>query len=300
MSRLLYQFCHICLKQLMEDYYNQLFPYAYNILGSVEDARDIVQDIILNYISVNKDHIKNKKGYLIKAVINQSINTKKKRQPVDKTKVWLPEPYATEKADDNINCEQIISYSILVLLEKLTPKERAVFILKEAFDYSHQEIAQSINISIANSRKLLSRGKVKLGSNKGNKITDKPSITISCLNNYVEIIKTGNVESLELLLSEEISLYADGGEDIKVVREFTIGKKAAINLLLYVFRTYQESQSIKIAEMNNQPALLFFQEEQLMNCQVFDIKNNRIQHIYSIVSPYKLKSVLANSSHFYL
>jgi len=116
----------------VKDYQSILFPYAYNILGSSEDAKDAVQDVLYKYLASPKEGIENEKSYLIKGVINQSINIKNKKKKIVPGDVWLPEPIATEEADTNINLSDIVSYSLMVLMERLNPKERAVFILKPA------------------------------------------------------------------------------------------------------------------------------------------------------------------------
>ncbi|MCK7556574.1 hypothetical protein MKQ70_16740 [Chitinophaga sedimenti] len=111
----------------MKQYQQELFPYAYNILGSAEDAKDAIQDVLGRYLSSDRAGIENEKAYLVKSVINQSINLKNKRKVLSTGEVWLPEPVATEQADSALHSKDIISYSMLVLLEQLNPKERAVF-----------------------------------------------------------------------------------------------------------------------------------------------------------------------------
>lgn len=273
----------------MKNYQNILFPYAYNILGSVEDAKDAIQDVLTKYLAIEKSHIENDIGYLTKSVINQSINIKKRNSKITVNTLWLPEPLSTEKADDHIDSDEIISYAMLVLLEKLTAQERAVFILKEAFDYSHKDIAKTIGLNIENSRKLLSRGKTKLANYKTINHNKDASPLPSYMENYINTIKNGDVKRLEKMLSEDISLHADGGKNIKVVRELTVGKSATLKLLLYVFKTYLESLSIKITQINHQPALLFYKDDTLINCQVFDFEENKIKNIFSVVDPDKLK-----------
>ncbi|GAA3618870.1 sigma factor-like helix-turn-helix DNA-binding protein [Flavivirga jejuensis] len=275
----------------MENYQNILFPYAYNILGSVEDAKDAIQDVLTKHLSIEKSHIENDIGYLIKSVINQSINIKKRNNKITGNKIWLPEPISTEKTDGNIDKEEIISYSILVLLEKLTAQERAVFILKEAFDYPHKDIANTMSLTIENSRKLLSRAKTKLTNYREKGYKDYAANKSAFIGNYIQTIKNGDVKGLEQILSDDISLSADGGENIKVVREFTVGKSASLKLLFYVFKTYLELLSIKITQINHQPALLFYNEDTLINCQVFELEDNKIKHIFSIIDPLKLKSL---------
>src|ERR1700761_6349663 len=141
-----------------------LFPYAYNILGSAEDARDVIQDVLSNYVAKDKEGIEDEKNYLIRSVINRAINVKKrKKKTISKDDIWLPEPVATDDAADrSLHLKDILSYSLLVLLEKLNATERAVFILKESFDYTHQEIGEVLSITEEHSRKLLSRAKAKL------------------------------------------------------------------------------------------------------------------------------------------
>lgn len=98
----------------MEDYQNVLFPYAYNVLGSVEDAKDAVQEAIVKFVTLQKDDLKNERAYLVRMVINQAINMKEKMKRLTAGKIWLPEPVFTEGADENINREELLSYSMLV------------------------------------------------------------------------------------------------------------------------------------------------------------------------------------------
>lgn len=278
---------------LYNNYQKKLFPYAYNILGSADDAKDAIQDVITKYISTSKHGIENEIGYLIKAVINQSINIKKRNQKVNKNTMWLPEPIATEKTDTEIQRSEIISYSILVLLENLKPKERAVFILKEAFDYSHQEIADTLSFSIENSRKLLSRAKKSLDGIDINSYSSSSVVSTDFLQNYIGIIKEGNVNALEKILSEDILVKTDGGGKIAIVNELVVGIKETIDLMLHVFNTYQKSLVIISSRVNHhQPALFFYDNDKLVNCQVFELEKDysKIRSIYSIVDPTKLKS----------
>lgn len=274
----------------MKNYHDILFPYAYNILGSSEDAKDTIQDILIKYLLIDKEHIENEVGYLIKSVINQSINLKKRNKTTTTTGVWLPEPLSTENADDNINYNEILSYSILTLLEKLTAKERAVFILKVAFEYSHKEIAETIGFTIENSRKLLSRAKIKLNNSKTKNNSIQKNETQK-LKLYIEAMQNGNMSALEKLLSKDILLAADGGKNIKVVRELTSGITNTSKLLLYVYRAFLTGLEIKNTSINHQPAILFYQNDVLKNCQIFEIEKNKIINIYSIVDPNKLKSL---------
>lgn len=280
---------------LLNNYQSKLFPYAYNILGDSDDAHDAIQDVVLKYTSLNKEVLDNELNYLIKGVINQSINIKKRNKKNVGDTVWLPEPIATEKADANIKKSEIISYSMLVLLEYLNPKERAVFILKEAFDYAHEEIADTLSISVESSRKLLSRAKNELKLKSTNfDMVKRPFAASSVLQRYIQIIKDGDVKALEKVLANDIDVRTDGGGKIKIVSPFTAGFDAVAQLMMYVFENYQKTAFIKFTEVNHQPAFLFMHNGEVVNCQVFELDANQAQisHIYSIVDPDKLKNFI--------
>ena len=277
---------------MIDDYRQTLFPYAYNILGSSEDAKDAVQDVVSSFISSSRTDIENEKGYLIKSVVNHSINIKNKRKKIkygDTT--WLPEPYATDEADTGINLREIVSYSLLILLEQLNPKERAVFILKEGFGYSHEEIAEVLSTNVENARKLLSRARTKLDqpwkpSHASGKLPSE-----KFLERYITAIRERNTKSLEDILSEDISYFADGGSKVKLLKDKGRGVTEVADLLMRAYHTFQTTQSFVETEINHQPALLFYEGPQLKACQIFTISGGRIQQINTIVDPDKLKNL---------
>lgn len=274
---------------LLSNYQKTLFPYAYNILGSTADAMDAIQDVMVKFVATAKTDLENETAYLVKSVINQSINIKKKNQQITGDTTWLPEPIATEHADEKIVSREIISYAMLVLLEYLNPKERAVFILKEAFDYTHEEIAETLDLSVDNSRKLLSRAKNEL-KNKNFKPTTP--VNTDFLQGYIQSIQKGDTSALATILSNDIAVRTDGG-NIRIVSPLVVGTQPVMDLMLYVYNNYQQSLSIQIAQINHHPALLFYNNDLLVNCQVFDIAaDNTVQSIFSIVDPEKLKNLL--------
>ncbi|HEY4110714.1 sigma-70 family RNA polymerase sigma factor [Puia sp.] len=279
----------------MTNYLEILFPYAYNILGSAEDARDAIQDVLTNYYAHPREGITNEKAYLVKGVINQAINKKQRRKLVPQREEWLPEPVATESADANVYLKEILSYSLLVLLEKLNAKERAVFILKESFDYDHREIADILSITEDHARKLLSRAKTKLfkpgGEAPRNPVRD--AHTNALLQNYVDAIRARNIGKLEALLAEDIAFYADGGGKINVYRKVTTGLVEVAEALTYVFEKYQAMATMTMAVINHQPALLFYYNGKLGSCMVFDFdpRSDRILRVNSVVDPEKLKNL---------
>jgi RNA polymerase sigma-70 factor (ECF subfamily) len=279
---------------MLKDYQYTLFPYAYNILGSVEDAKDTIQDVLSNYFSAQKEGIENEKAYLVRSVINQSINAKNKRRTVNYEDVWLPEPVATEEADTALHMRDIGSYTMLILMEELNPKERAVFILKEGFGYSHDEIAEVLSGTVEQSRKLLSRAKGKLEQRRQGTPLNNKTVSAAILDQYLHAIRKGDTQRLENMLSQDIVFYADGGGKVNVAKKFCTGLEEVSAFLIFAFNKFQTTFTFEFAMINHQPALLSYQDGKLYGCQVFTIsaEDNKITQISTVLDPDKLKNMV--------
>lgn len=269
----------------------KLFPYAYNILGNIDDTQDVIQDVLIKFNEKDASTISNQNAYLIKSVINQSINLKKKNDRERQQKITLPEPIITNQGENKIELDEILNYSMLVLLDTLNTKERAVFLLREAFDYEHDEIAEILEISTDNSRQLLTRAKKKLKLRKPNIITSSKNDR-KYLEKYVETIRKGDVKTLEQMLSGEVQVLADGGSKLNVVAQLTSGIENTVKLMTYLYEYYQKDFEIKIEEINHQSALLFYKGTTLINCQIFELNvDGKIANIFSVVDPDKLMRI---------
>lgn len=268
--------------------YSKLLTYSYNIVGSSEDAHDVVQDAMEKYIALDKSEIENEVNYLIKMVINLSINFKNRSKKFSKYGIWLPEPMTTGSADAPLIKEQVANYSLMVLFEELNPKERAVFILREGFDYGHGDIAHVLNVSEDNSRQLYVRARKKLKNQSFKKeLPPKDS-----LNPYVEALMAADTDTLESLFAEDICLMADGGNSVKVVTKITEGKQRTAELLQYVYGMFLDGKEFTFTYINHQPALLFKTNNRIMSCMVFNFNaHNKLSAIYSIVDPEKLRNL---------
>jgi RNA polymerase sigma factor (sigma-70 family) len=276
----------ICMDELRP----LLTTYAYNILGTLEEAKDIVQDAFVKFMDIDGSKIDDKRNYLIRTVINLSINAKKRQQKLvtEYPGPWLPEPVATEKADAGIVQKEVLSYSLMVLMEKLNVRQRAVFILKEAFDYEHEEIAEVLEISVENSRKLLSRAKEQL--QKGKKITRKPAET-NQLDKFLAAIQQGNTQQLEQLFHDEIVLLSDGGGKAIAATRPLVGIKAVTGFLVGVYTKFYQDARIEKGVVNHEPALFYYLDKELVTCQIFSIRNGQIDNFYFMRNPDKLKEL---------
>ncbi|QEC67826.1 sigma-70 family RNA polymerase sigma factor [Panacibacter ginsenosidivorans] len=282
---------------MIHQYERLLTTYAYNILGSYEDARDVVQDAYLNFMQRGNTAVEDTKAYLVRSVINLSIN-KKNKQKREKSLYpgeWLPEPIATEKADSAVNRKEILSYTLLVLLEQLNAKQRAVFILKEAFAYDHAEIASVLGITEEHSRKLLSRAKEQLKLFDAERI--KPKNNTAYVDKYLAVIQHADMQQLEKMLHDEIVVISDGGGKAVAFRKPVAGRKSVVKLLLGVFKKfYAENTVLKKTTINHEPALCYYENGKLVNCQIFSLRKEGLHHVYFIRNPDKLKALEKNLS----
>ncbi len=269
----------------------KLFPYAYNILGNIGDCQDVIQEVLIKFNKKEGCSISNPNAYLIKSVINQAINLKKKNDRERQQKITLPEPIVTNQGESKIELDEILNYSMLVLLDTLNTKERAVLLLKEAFDYEHGDIAEILEISVENSRQILTRAKKKLKLRKS-EIATSSAKDRKYLEKYVSAIRKGDVKTLEQILSDEVQVLADAGNKLQVIAELTSGIDNTIKLMTYVYENHQKDLEIKIEEINHQSALLFYRGTTLINCQIFELNpDGKITSIFSVVDPEKLMKI---------
>jgi RNA polymerase sigma factor (sigma-70 family) len=269
----------------------KLFPYAYNILGNIGDCQDVIQEVLIKFNEKEGCSISNPNAYLIKSVINQAINLKKKNDRERQQKITLPEPIVTNQGESKIELDEILNYSMLVLLDTLNTKERAVLLLKEAFDYEHSDIAEILEISAENSRQILTRAKKKLKLRKP-EIATSSAKDRKYLEKYVSAIRKGDVKTLEQILSDEVQVLADAGNKLQAIAELTSGIDNTIKLMTYVYENHQKDLEIKIEEINHQSALLFYRGTILINCQIFELNpDGKITSIFSVVDPEKLMKI---------
>jgi RNA polymerase sigma-70 factor (ECF subfamily) len=281
---------------LVVQYRDELFPYAYNILGTVADAQDAVQEVLLKHLSQPPaGEISNLKAYLVKSVVNLAINIKNRQQKMLRQQdVWLPEPVATDDtADHNLHLRELLSYSLLILMERLTATERAVFILKESFDYTHQEIAAVLSITEAHARKLLSRAKERLFKPAPKRSKTQAAHEQSVLEGFISAIRRRDTAHLEQVMAADIRFYADGGGKVPLAATICLGSIDVAALLQMIYHNYLTTARLEYTRINHQPAILYYRDDKLVCCQVFELhpETGMLLQINSVLDPDKLKGL---------
>jgi RNA polymerase sigma factor (sigma-70 family) len=281
------------MDQQYKKYRATLVPYAYNITGDLPAAEDVVHEVLNSYFMNDRKDIESPEKYLMRAVINRSINAKKSIDSMKRNYIgqWLPVPVNTEESIyKEIDKQSILDYSLLVLLEKLNPKERAVFILKESFDFDHRDIAEILDITAESSRQLYKRGREKLQSVRRN-LTPVRTAANSTLKQLTEAILSADVESVKALLSADVQSYSDGG-DIKAARNIIVGRDNVTKFLQALYGKYFHPDTVVTAEeFSLMPALIFRREGIVYRCVLFDIADGVIENVYILTNPLKLRAL---------
>jgi RNA polymerase sigma-70 factor (ECF subfamily) len=267
-----------------------IFSVAYNMTGDFERTRDVVQDINLKFLEAPiAETVNDKRNYIIRTTINHCINLKKKEQRLQYIGTWLPEPIVSdrEKTIDATKFEEtnLLCYELAFLMEQLSPTERAVFVLREAFDFEHKEIAEAINISTDNSRQLLKRAKEKVANLKHKSVAEPAALEIA--KEFISHISQGNITELIKLFNDDISIIGDGGGKAPAITKPIFGKEQVAQFFFKLIKNKNYSPVFSYGKILSQPAVFVHSNKELVCVQVLSISEHKISQVFSILNPDK-------------
>lgn len=274
-----------------------MFSIAYRMLGSVSEAEDIVQEAYLRFYRdlAHGITIESPKAYLTTVTTRLAIDTLRSARHRRETYVgpWLPEPLlATADADPAVRAEmdESLSLAFLMLLQTLSPVERAIFLLREVFDYGYDEIAAIVQKSEQNCRQLFARAKKRIEAGKPRfdaPLKEQQELAAR----FLDAATRGDLASLVCFLAADIVFYGDGGGKAHAYRRPIFGREQVILVLKSLFKTAHDfNVTFQLALVNGQPGLLSFDAAgRLINVSVLDIAGGVIQTLRSVVNPDKLR-----------
>ena len=282
-----------------ETYRPYLFAIAYRMLGSAMDAEDMVQETYIRSSARPKDPIRSLKAYLTtiltRLCMDQLHLARRKRELY--VGPWLPEPILTattpEAADPekHVETEESISLAFLVLLEQFQPFERAVFLLREVFEYEFAEIATMLGKSEVACRRSFSRSKPHLREHRPRFPASRETHR-QLLDGYVQAVETGEMKTLISLLSEDVILWTDGGGKIKTAALYPInGRDAVARFSVGTRRFLPENYRMELAEVNGQPAVIIRADGQAFSVVTIEVEAEHIRTIHVIANPEKLARI---------
>jgi RNA polymerase sigma-70 factor (ECF subfamily) len=275
-----------------------MFSIAYRMLGSATDADDILQEAYLRYQAVPPRQIVSPKAFLTTVTTRLCLNQLASARSQRETYIgpWLPEPVLTEHDERFAPATQAelhdsLSVAFLVLLEQLTPEERAVFLLHEVFGYKYAEIAAILDKEVAACRQLLSRARKHVREHRP-RFKPTPAAHRQILDKFVEAVRGGSLEGLLQLLSQDVELWADGGGKVRgaVTRPLS-GRDAVARFLLASTRFYPDQFESSVAQVNGEPALVLLSGGQARFVVFVGIEQSRVSVVRVIGNPDKLKGI---------
>lgn len=290
----------LSLEELYQRYRKYSFAIAYRMLGTVTDAEDVVQDCFVELKKKPLDDLQNPKAYVAKMTMNRCLNLLNSARKQRETYVgqWLPEPLG-ESADlpaDWLERKDMISYAFLVLLEQLKPMERAVFVLREAFQYDYKEIAELLGKTESNCRQLFSRSRRILASEESaladplSSSTMNPS-RIKVLERFTAAFLAYDVTAMLELLAEQPAFVADGGGKVHTVMRPMVVRKGVLALLTSrrVLTVLRERELVRTV-INGEVQLAFLKEGTVREVLCFSLTpdGEHIQDFYLMINPDKL------------
>jgi RNA polymerase sigma-70 factor (ECF subfamily) len=280
-----------------EDLRPLLFSIAYRMLGSVAEAEDIVQEAFLRYQRALEDgvQIESPKAYLSAVTTRLAIDHLRSARVRKETYVgeWLPEPLLTDESapDAARHAEDAdsLSMAFLLLLERLSPVERAVFLLHDVFDYGYDEVAEIVGKSEDNCRQLAVRARRHVEEHRPRFEASRKQRE-QLASRFFEAVGEGDTDGLIELLAADVAVYGDGGGKAPSWRQPIFGRDHVVRLLLGVGRQARElGVTMRRTEVNGQPGAMFFDpSDDLISVMTLDIADGVVQTVRSVINPDKL------------
>ena len=274
-----------------------LFSIAYRMLGSASDAEDVLQDAWLRYRGVDRVTIRSPRALAATIVTRLCLDRLKSARATREEYIgpWLPEPVLTsevEGPDTMLQRSESVTLAFLVLLEKLSPEERAVFLLKDVFEYDHAEIAEMLGSTVDNSRQLLHRAKARLAEGRP-RLTGTAASRRAVAERFARAFASGDGSEPAALLTQDAGMWSDGGGKASAARRPLIGRDQVLNFLLGLHRTARtldlaRDVSLTIEDVNCEPALAVRIAGHLESIFVFSIDDERVSGIRVVRNPDKL------------
>ena len=286
-------------QQVFDQHRNLLFAVAYRILGTVADAEDAVQDAWIKWSAADRSQVADPKAYLARIVSNLALQRLRSTRHQRETYVgpWLPEPILTsgDTADDITNAESV-STAMLVVLETLSPLERAVFVLKEVFDFSHAEIAEAVERSEAAVRQAAHRAREHVRARRPRFTADR-SRQRDVTERFLAAATGGDINTLMELLSPDVTLWTDGGGKVRQALRPVVGAQTVAAWFAAIGKvTYQGVEpadlNAELVEINGGPGMVFSGLGRVIATVTFDFDvDGRITAVHNVANPDKLRDI---------
>ncbi|MCX5054838.1 RNA polymerase sigma-70 factor [Streptomyces sp. NBC_00474] len=272
----------------------RLFGLAYRMLGSADEAEDAVQDAYLRFSGADRTGIEYPAAWLAKVVTNLCLTrlTSARARREQYVGPWLPEPVVTSDGTpgplESAEQRDAVSMAVLVLLERLSPTERAVYVLREAFGYGHREIAGVLDLTEANCRQLYRRAVQRVGEDRS-RFEPVPQRQQELVASFITAAREGDLAGLEKLLAADATWWSDGGGKVSAARRPVHGREKVGRLALGAYEKWAAGVEFTMAEINGASTLVAWAGDTLVAVLALDLREGLITDVWAQVNPDKLE-----------
>ncbi|MEV6958828.1 RNA polymerase sigma-70 factor [Streptomyces sp. NPDC051207] len=272
---------------------NLLFTVAYEMLGSAADAEDVLQETWLRWVDVDLDKVHDPRAYLVRITTRQALNRLRTMQRRKEAYVgpWLPEPMLTapDVAED-VELAESVSMALMLVLETLSPTERAVFVLREAFDVSYDEIAAAVGKSPAAVRQIAHRARRHVDARRPREVVS-PGETRAALESFQRVLETGDLQGLLDVLAPDVVLVSDGGGHKHAALRPVVGAEKVARFFASVLDSTESEVTTVPTVVNGNPALIARLDGEMDGVLAVHVEGSRITGLYYVRNPEKLTRV---------
>jgi RNA polymerase sigma-70 factor, ECF subfamily len=272
----------------------QLVGAAYRVLGSVADAEDAVQETWLRWAAADRTEVRDARAYLLTVATRQALNRIRQQQSrrEDYVGPWLPEPVSTDRGPaESVELADSVSMAMLVVLESLSPLERAAFVLHDVFGLSFAEVATTLDRSEAAVRQLANRARGHVHSRRP-EVVDRARHD-AVLDQFTQHLMTGDMAKFMALLAPDVVLVTDGGGVKRAALRPIQGPEKVVRWLVGVLNRpdYTGETRIEVTRLNDETAVLLFADGELDTVAFCTVEDRGITALYFVRNPYKLGHV---------
>jgi RNA polymerase sigma-70 factor, ECF subfamily len=271
-----------------------LLGLAYRLLGSMWDAEDVVQDAYLRWTRADRTDVRDVRGYLITVVTRLALDQLRSARVTRAAYVgpWLPEPVATDTLGplDSAELRETVAFATVHLMERLSPPERAVFVLREAFELPYDEIAGIVGMSPAACRQAFHRTRDRLADGP-RRFPVPQEEHARLLGAFLQAARSGDLAALTRLLADDVTSWTDGGGVVRQARRPILGPAKVAAFWVGLFRKYR-SEPGTLVEINGQVGvrMAIGRQEQILTV---DVRDGRVHQVFSVLNPAKLARIRA-------
>jgi RNA polymerase sigma-70 factor (TIGR02957 family) len=269
---------------------NLLFTVAYEMLGSAADAEDVLQETWLRWVGVDLATVRDQRAYLVRITTRQALARLRTlgRRKESYLGQWLPEPLLTaQDVAEDIELADSVSMAMLLVLETLTPTERAVFVLRDVFDIGYDEIAEAVGKSPAAIRQIAHRARAHVTARRPRGAVT-PGEARGALNAFQRAVETGDLQGLLDILAPDVVYVADGGGIKRAVPRPIVGAGKVARVLAIGLRQIAAAGSLRPAQVNGYPALVLRLDGEIDTVLAVRVDDGLITGLYAVRNPEKL------------